>query len=148
MRVVLAVSRWNSLSVPNAGSARAVPSGQHSPSLPPTPTFHWLPAFRNPSSLPALIREEPREPFSPVPRGKHAGTFQRPFPYLLVQAVPNMRPEGRFLREEGAGYGRTTDRIGGGHFGDGDSSRRPLHLLPRSEEHTSELQSRGHLVCR
>src|SRR5690625_6265657 len=22
------------------------------------------------------------------------------------------------------------------------------HLLPRSEEHTSELQSRGHLVCR
>src|SRR6184192_4809308 len=100
MRVVLAVSRWNSLSVPNAGSARAVPSGQHSPSLPPTPTFHWLPAFRNPSSLPALIREEPREPFSPVPRGKHAGTFQRPFPYLLVQAVPNMRPEGRFRSEE------------------------------------------------
>src|SRR5690625_6326254 len=24
----------------------------------------------------------------------------------------------------------------------------PRHLLPRSEEHTSELQSRGHLVCR
>src|SRR5690625_6798878 len=25
---------------------------------------------------------------------------------------------------------------------------RELHHLPRSEEHTSELQSRGHLVCR
>src|SRR5690625_291292 len=24
----------------------------------------------------------------------------------------------------------------------------PVLLLPRSEEHTSELQSRGHLVCR
>src|SRR5690625_5432431 len=26
--------------------------------------------------------------------------------------------------------------------------KRPNLLLPRSEEHTSELQSRGHLVCR
>src|SRR5690625_6579193 len=26
--------------------------------------------------------------------------------------------------------------------------KRPYHQLPRSEEHTSELQSRGHLVCR
>src|SRR5690625_6060830 len=24
----------------------------------------------------------------------------------------------------------------------------PAHKVPRSEEHTSELQSRGHLVCR
>src|SRR5437660_8037195 len=27
-------------------------------------------------------------------------------------------------------------------------ARRRLRALPRSEEHTSELQSRGHLVCR
>src|SRR3712207_8588295 len=27
-------------------------------------------------------------------------------------------------------------------------ARRPLGLLPRSEEHTSELQSRQYLVCR
>src|SRR5439155_17750911 len=31
----------------------------------------------------------------------------------------------------------------------GFDQRRPLHLAAvRSEEHTSELQSRGHLVCR
>src|SRR5207253_7217533 len=28
------------------------------------------------------------------------------------------------------------------------SSRRPVCRMARSEEHTSELQSRGHLVCR
>src|SRR5439155_18505045 len=28
------------------------------------------------------------------------------------------------------------------------TSRRPAHATGRSEEHTSELQSRGHLVCR
>src|SRR5439155_16840277 len=28
------------------------------------------------------------------------------------------------------------------------TSRRPMKALARSEEHTSELQSRGHLVCR
>src|SRR5215208_8365606 len=30
----------------------------------------------------------------------------------------------------------------------GASWRRPRPCCPRSEEHTSELQSRGHLVCR
>src|SRR5690625_5641786 len=30
-----------------------------------------------------------------------------------------------------------------------EGGQMPLHMrLPRSEEHTSELQSRGHLVCR
>src|SRR2546429_5175222 len=29
-----------------------------------------------------------------------------------------------------------------------DAAQRRLHLLERSEEHTSELQSRLHLVCR
>src|SRR5690554_6775632 len=33
-----------------------------------------------------------------------------------------------------------------GHIG--GSRRRLVHGLPRSEEHTSELQSRPHLVCR
>src|SRR5690625_6663414 len=32
-------------------------------------------------------------------------------------------------------------------FGD-DFRRPPMHESQRSEEHTSELQSRGHLVCR
>src|SRR5258708_9148546 len=30
----------------------------------------------------------------------------------------------------------------------GDALRRPPGILPRSEEHTSELQSPDHLVCR
>src|SRR5207253_9157888 len=29
-----------------------------------------------------------------------------------------------------------------------DGTSAPFDTLPRSEEHTSELQSRGHLVCR
>src|SRR5439155_5281143 len=29
-----------------------------------------------------------------------------------------------------------------------DTSLLPIHTVTRSEEHTSELQSRGHLVCR
>src|SRR5207253_3451918 len=31
---------------------------------------------------------------------------------------------------------------------DADVLHRPLLIVQRSEEHTSELQSRGHLVCR
>src|SRR5207253_7662112 len=33
-------------------------------------------------------------------------------------------------------------------LGTGDLRRSTPRLLPKSEEHTSELQSRGHLVCR
>src|SRR5207253_11491687 len=44
-------------------------------------------------------------------------------------------------------------RIGSGSFSAwrrpaGEAARADLHALHRSEEHTSELQSRGHLVCR
>src|SRR5437660_6058177 len=46
------------------------------------------------------------------------------------------RPRARALRE--------TDRDASPHK---DRSRARV-LAPRSEEHTSELQSRGHLVCR
>src|SRR5690625_7001518 len=42
----------------------------------------------------------------------------------------------------GNGAGRTGD---GGHDGVRDHD---MTAAPRSEEHTSELQSRGHLVCR
>src|SRR5207253_9585994 len=34
------------------------------------------------------------------------------------------------------------------HFKRGDTAAHGHIALPRSEEHTSELQSRGHLVCR
>src|SRR2546422_2564833 len=39
-------------------------------------------------------------------------------------------------------------RPAGSRQRDPDHRRRPLARLPRSEEHTSELQSRLHLVCR
>src|SRR2546429_7034075 len=39
-------------------------------------------------------------------------------------------------------------RVGPGHGGDPAARRRKARLHPRSEEHTSELQSRLHLVCR
>src|SRR5690625_5895895 len=35
-----------------------------------------------------------------------------------------------------------------GHASQAITEQVYAHLMPRSEEHTSELQSRGHLVCR
>src|SRR5437660_11854152 len=51
------------------------------------------------------------------------------------------------------GIGRATLRVGEGIVGWVANARVPLaardvRTEPRSEEHTSELQSRGHLVCR
>src|SRR2546422_2799072 len=44
-------------------------------------------------------------------------------------------------------FGRGRDLLRAGGVGPG-ARRDPLRLLARSEEHTSELQSRLHLVCR
>src|SRR5690625_5974157 len=53
-------------------------------------------------------------------------------------------PRGRFVRRQGSAPDRS--RVGGVRHP--AQSRRGAAQHPRSEEHTSELQSRGHLVCR
>src|SRR3712207_7343918 len=57
----------------------------------------------------------------------------------------------RVVREDGRGGARTDRRPSADHRPAGRRRRRveqPWADLPRSEEHTSELQSRQYLVCR
>src|SRR3712207_8471440 len=55
-----------------------------------------------------------------------------------------------FMRAPGARPGSCcgSDGDGGAECRHGGASRNPAGLTPRSEEHTSELQSRQYLVCR
>src|SRR3989449_3472632 len=77
------------------------------------------------------------------------------FPYttLFRSRVPQVAQNGR--REARRSPGGIPVRVGHerahhtAHPGaDGIFERSDIHLLERSEEHTSELQSRLHLVCR
>src|SRR2546422_1579879 len=64
------------------------------------------------------------------------------FPYTTLFRSRGTRPSYRpssGVASESAGRARSRK---------GSSRRRPSTLLVRSEEHTSELQSRLHLVCR
>src|SRR3712207_7195183 len=61
-------------------------------------------------------------------------------PLSLHDALPISLAE--HLRERGSGGGRS---VSGGARRDPQS---PCRRVPRSEEHTSELQSRQYLVCR
>src|SRR2546422_1978587 len=60
------------------------------------------------------------------------------FPYTTLFRSPGL--------EEHRGAGQATSRRGDGAGGPG--VRAEADAAPRSEEHTSELQSRLHLVCR
>src|SRR5207253_11104680 len=92
------------------------------PPPPPTPTlFPYTTLFRSPASAPSgsVLRRRSRTP-ARTPRT----TARRP----TSAAAPSSSPPTA-----------------------GSRSRRPGSSDPaevRSEEHTSELQSRGHLVCR
>src|SRR3989442_11524213 len=71
------------------------------------------------------------------------------FPYTtLFRSTCARRPPVSAARQASAGrFSPTTDRL----LEPGIRRwfrRASSHLLPRSEEHTSELQSRPHLVCR
>src|SRR5258707_9350729 len=68
------------------------------------------------------------------------------FPYTTLFRSEPARDRGALVRDVVAGpcIGRSWD---GGHPRDRDL-RRPRLLRRRSEEHTSELQSRQYLVCR
>src|SRR3712207_7230364 len=59
-------------------------------------------------------------------------------PAILTETVPY----------EGSGYGRPPTTGAGCRFHTGERLERAQELHPRSEEHTSELQSRQYLVCR
>src|SRR2546430_5567032 len=60
------------------------------------------------------------------------------FPYTTLFRSPRVRRRGHPAGAGGAGRGRQ------GHLFRGN----PERPLPRSEEHTSELQSQSNLVCR
>src|SRR5207253_5318904 len=63
-------------------------------------------------------------------------------------ATRGSRAPGRFhVGFRGRPHSRFFPPFRGGHGGDA-SGRFRGRGVPRSEEHTSELQSRGHLVCR
>src|SRR3712207_1810925 len=76
--------------------------------------------------------------------------------HSLKPAPGSRKDRKRVGRGHGSGHGKTSGR---GHKGynsrSGAKSRarfeggqNPLHMRMRSEEHTSELQSRQYLVCR
>src|SRR2546422_6923443 len=56
-------------------------------------------------------------------------------------------PYTTLFRSRRAAHRRLSHPVGGARSG-ADHGRWPVPLSPRSEEHTSELQSRLHLVCR
>src|SRR5437870_7587438 len=65
------------------------------------------------------------------------------------QARKDVRGDGEARRDESCAGGVGQKKMRGHPRGDqGGNERRIEKMLNRSEEHTSELQSRGHLVCR
>src|SRR5439155_20741237 len=81
-----------------------------------------------------------------------------PFPYPPLSRSPSPNPEARLDHRPQQQVAEPADAGRGRNRRDprpDDSSRHApphrreaLHRADRSEEHTSELQSRGHLVCR
>src|SRR5437870_9807299 len=75
------------------------------------------------------------------------------FPYTTLFRSGDLRARARGdpLRQRGRGH-RAGERLAlrprGRAVDEGLEARAPRGAPPRSEEHTSELQSRGHLVCR
>src|SRR3712207_7525143 len=83
------------------------------------------------------------------------------FFFLMIRRPPRstLFPYTTLFRSQGSSYSRLTRRSGRGHREPAHAGPPPVaHLLPvapeapprhrRSEEHTSELQSRQYLVCR
>src|SRR2546422_5424026 len=68
------------------------------------------------------------------------------FPYTTLFRSPY--GENRFVPSRGRRRRRRSRRSRRDPHPDPEPLREPIHLRERSEEHTSELQSRLHLVCR
>src|SRR2546422_7243168 len=90
-----------------------------------------------------MIRRPPRSTLFP-----YTTLFRSPDPRHLLRHAARRPPRGR----EGHAVGRAGVWTGGGDAERRDHSRAVRRVrapdLDRSEEHTSELQSRLHLVCR
>src|SRR5689334_24615132 len=87
-----------------------------------------------------MIRRPPRStlfPYTTLFRSAHHGSF-------IGQRDGPRHQRGHAAR--GAGY--VDDVLGGRLAGGGDARRHVASTNQRSEEHTSELQSQFHLVCR
>src|SRR3712207_7245532 len=82
-----------------------------------------------------MIRRPPRStlfPYTTLFRSRHSGRHAGFYPGL----------------PERDGPGSALERGRGDRAGRADRARRGRQAAPRSEEHTSELQSRQYLVCR
>src|SRR2546422_8280211 len=88
-----------------------------------------------------MIRRPPRSTLFP-----YTTLFRSEDPALAAPGRPGLEPEGIRSRL-GLGEGVGAEQVGGeaGEIAAPQIVARPLE---RSEEHTSELQSRLHLVCR
>src|SRR3712207_6890847 len=91
-----------------------------------------------------MIRRPPSSPSFPYPP-----LFRSPF---RGSANTGSSPGGRLVALRGPPVGSRGDRVGVRHARRSSRallrSGRVLEVSPRSEEHTSELQSRQYLVCR
>src|SRR5262245_64332282 len=67
---------------------------------------------------------------------------------MWAPAIDALKPKFRVVAPDLIGYGRTESWVDGHDFTADDELCLLEPLLPRSEEHTSELQSLRHLVCR
>src|SRR5437762_5643849 len=86
-----------------------------------------------------MIRRPPRSTLFP-----YTTLFRSMMPDCFARTPLDHTGSGFGLSER---VGSAIDRIGQ-HFPQGAVDRRPPHRPPRSEEHTSELQSPMYLVCR
>src|SRR5207253_4086683 len=100
-----------------------------------------------------MVRPPPRPTLFPYttlfrsrPRAEAAAAERSPIPSELdVLGRQRPQPNHRFRRRR---WIPLTVVGAAGLWPGGDGGRPPAVKMPRSEEHTSELQSRGHLVCR
>src|SRR3989442_15502382 len=70
--------------------------------------------------------------------------------FLMIRRPPRstLFPYTTLFRSRARGAGRGVVRVGTARGGPGTGAAPGTRAAPRSEEHTSELQSRPHLVCR
>src|SRR3989442_7627279 len=92
-----------------------------------------------------MIRRPPRSPLFPYTTLFRSGGAARGDARLAVTSIRAPAPPAQPIL--GGGFGRGAKPLSEATRRTG-SGARPVRRASRSEEHTSELQSRPHLVCR